>query len=78
MIFSVTRSTQSVPSRKNVYFALKMLTFFLFILHHLCLIQSKFNAYFNFHYFLRPFNYHYLNVPFYFSKNNVEAGSVDY
>ena len=53
----------------------KMLTF-LFILHHLCLIQSKFNAYFNFHDFLWPFKYHYLNGPFYFSKNNVEAGSV--
>ena len=49
----------------------------LFDLHHLCLIQSKFNACFNFYdFFLRPFNYHYLNAPFYFSKNNVEAGSV--
>ena len=49
---------------------------FLFILHHLCLIQSKFSAYFNFPDFLRPLNYHYLNAPFYFLKNNVEAGSV--
>ena len=47
------------------------------ILHHLCLIQSKFNAYFNFLNFLQPYNYHYLNVLFYFSKKiNEEAGSV--
>ena len=38
------------------------------ILHHLCLIQSKINAYFNFLNFLQPYNYHYLNVLFYFSK----------
>ena len=37
-------------------------------LHHLCLIQSKFNAYFNFLNFLQPYNYHYYNVLFYFSK----------
>ena len=60
---------------KECLLGTKMLTF-LFILNHLCLIQSKFNAYFNFHDFLRPFSYHYLNAPFYFSKNNVEAGSV--
>ena len=48
------------------------------ILHHLCLIQSKINAYFNCLNFLQPYNYHYLNVLFYFSKkkNNEEAGSV--
>ena len=47
------------------------------ILHHLCLIQSKFNAYFNFLNFLQHYNYHYLNVLFCFSKNNNEkAGSV--
>ena len=62
---------------KECVFSTKMLTF-LFILHQLCFIQSKFDAYFNFHDFFRPFNYHYLNVPFYFSKNNVEAGSVVY
>ena len=38
------------------------------ILHHLFLIQTKFNAYFNFLNFLQPYNYRYLNVPFYFSK----------
>ena len=27
------------------------------ILHHLCLIQSKINAYFNFLNFLQPYNY---------------------
>ena len=36
----------------------------------------KIQCIFNFHDFLRPFNYHYLNAQFYFSKNNVEAGSV--
>ena len=48
------------------------------ILHHLCLIQSKINAYFNFLNFLQPYNYRYLNVLFYFSKkkNNEEAGSI--
>ena len=35
------------------------------------IIQSKLNAYFNFHDFLRPFNYHYLNAPFYFSKKKL-------
>ena len=59
---------------KECVLCTKMLTV-LFILHHLCLIQSKVNAYFNCH-DLRPLNYHYLNAPFYFSKNNVEAGSV--
>ena len=38
------------------------------ILHHLCLIQSKFNAYFIFLNDLQHYNYHYLNVLFYFSK----------
>ena len=38
------------------------------ILHHLCLIQSKFNARFNFLNFLQPYNYHYLNVLSFFSK----------
>ena len=37
-------------------------------LHHLCLMQSKINAYINFLKFLQPYNYHYLNVLFYFSK----------
>ena len=46
------------------------------ILHHLYLIQSKFNAYFNFLNFLQPYNYHYLNVLFYLKKNNEVAGSV--
>ena len=48
------------------------------ILHHLCLIQSKINAFFNFLNFLQPYNQHYLNVLFYFSKknDNEEAGSV--
>ena len=57
----------------------KMLTF-LFMLHHLCLIQSKVNAYFNFHDFLRPFNYYYLNAPFYFSKKQCRSRfcTVDY
>ena len=38
------------------------------IFHHLCLMQLKINAYFNFVNFLQPYNYHYLNVLFYFSK----------
>ena len=37
-------------------------------LQHLCLTQSKFNAYFNFLNFLQPYSYHYYNVLFYFSK----------
>ena len=61
---------------KECVLCTKMLTFLFSFLHHLCIIQSKFNAYFNFHDFLRPFNYHYLNAPFYFSKNNVETCSV--
>ena len=71
----LSNKKKSVPSRKNMHFAL-LCYFFLFILHHLWLIQSKFNAFYNFHDFLRPFNYHYLNAPFHFSKNNVEADSV--
>ena len=48
-------------SRCNLHINVNIL-----ILHHLCLMQSKINAYFN---FLQPYNYHYLNVLFYFSKN---------
>ena len=46
-------------------------------LHHLCLIQSKFNAYFNFLNFLQPYYYHTIMYYFIFQKkNNEEAGSV--
>ena len=66
MLFLVTRNTLA-----------KVGVLCFLILHHLCLIQSKINAYFNFLNFLQPYNYHYLNVLFYFSKkNNEEAGSV--
>ena len=41
------------------------------ILHHLCLIQPKIKAYFNFLNFLQPYNYHDLNVLFYFSKKKI-------
>ena len=74
MIFSVTR--KSLYPRERICTLHYYVIFFLFILHHLWLIQSKFNAFYNFHDFLRPFNYHYLNAPFHFSKNNVEADSV--
>ena len=69
MLFLVTRNTLAKVC-VNVNFL---------ILHHLCLIQSKFNAYFNFLNFLQPYNYHYLNVLFQFSKQLMKKQcSVDY
>ena len=47
-----------------------------FVLHHLCLIQSKFNAYFNFLNFLQNYTYHYLDVLFYFSKKKIMKKQV--
>ena len=70
----VSRYTELVSR----YFEDLIFFFFENVLAGFRIIQSKLNAYFNFHDFLRPFTYHYLNAPFYFSKNNVEAGSVVY
>ena len=64
MLFLVTRNTLDPrKSRCTLHINVNFL-----ILHHLCLIQSKNNACFNFLNFLQPYNYHYLNVLFYFSK----------